>query len=167
MISNPPNKQTGFSLIEVMVATVIISVGLVGLATTMTNSMRFDNQAFLGSQAIFLANNMAEKLHSNRHAAADGDYDDIDPLSAPTGCTNSKGCKPRDLAKYDVFEWKNQLAELLPEGKGRVCVDGDFQDGDDCDGDLENGDRRVYLVSVSWAGSDQQKAREIRIQVMP
>jgi len=162
-----PKKQAGFSLVEVMVATVIISIGLIGLASTMNNSMRFDNQAFLGSQAIMLANNMAERLHSNRLAAEAGDYDDIEPSKSPISCSKSHGCSPTDLAKFDIFEWQNQLSELLPEGTGRVCVDGDFQDGNDCDGDLENGDRRVYLVSVSWAGSDQAKPREIRIQVVP
>ena len=70
----PASTAAGFSLIEVLVALVVLSVGLLGLAALQQNAVRFNHDAYLRSQATVLAYDIADRIRGNRQAATDGPY---------------------------------------------------------------------------------------------
>lgn len=128
--------QRGFTLIEVLVAFVVLSVGLLGLAGMQTLSLRSNHSAFLRSQATMLVGDIVDRMRANRTAAVGGDYDIAYTDSvATTVCTS--GCTPTALAEQDLREWRSYV-ERLPGGGSDVVVD------------LANGRAQI---KVSWRDS--------------
>lgn len=107
--------QSGITLIEILVALLVLSIGLLGLANLQAVGLRANHNAYLRSQATILAYDIADRMRANRSSAVAGEYDIA--LNAAPGGT---GVPATDLA-----QWKARLAELLPSGDGAVAVDAD------------------------------------------
>jgi type IV pilus assembly protein PilV len=115
-------RNTGFTLLEIMVALVIFSVGLLGLAGLQASGMRSNKTADLRSMAIIEAHDMAERIRINDAGVRTGDYDSIStgiPTMPGTDCYTSN-CNNSDISAWDIFEWQSQLADALPSGRGTV-----------------------------------------------
>lgn len=105
------SKQGGVSLIEVLIAVLIFSIGLLGLAGLMVVSTRSNHVAYLRTQATFLANNMAERMSANPSALWTGKYNSTAyPVSAQTvGCDVAAPCNAVQVATHDQQVWSRQL----------------------------------------------------------
>ncbi len=139
MISHPAphhnRRNKGFTLLEVMVALVIFSIGLLGLAGLEAQGMRYNHSAYLKTQATFQAYDILDRMRANREAAANGNYQ---PTFASEGIdrdcdTTTVICSTAYMAQHDIYEWKNSLKNVLPGGKGKVVKTGD-----------------VHVVTVTW-----------------
>ena len=117
----------GFTLLEVLVAVVVLSVGLLGLASLQVNGLRFNHSAYLRTQATLLAYELADRMRANRPGLTANNYDNPAPAPAvnPACRTFSAagGCNPSQIALNDIAEWQLALARLLPNGQGVVCRD--------------------------------------------
>ncbi len=114
-------KEDGFTLLEVLVAIVVFSFGLLGIAGMMTISVKNNHNGYLRSQANFLAENMMDRMRANPEALWEGgNYDG----TATTGTTNCNSpCNYSTLAQYDMEQWARSLALALPNGTGSIsCV---------------------------------------------
>jgi len=117
-------QQNGYTLIEILIAVVILSIGLLGMAGIQLKGMRGTQNAFLRTEAANLANSMAERMHANPYAAQNSDatldnqYMSID--SSLVDCTSppatlkvcerdysgaADNCTVSDMATYDAFTW--------------------------------------------------------------
>lgn len=117
-------RLAGFSLLEVLIALVILSVGLLGIAAMISTTLKSNDSAYMRTQATALAYNIMDRMRANLPAATGGSYDITMPASAATGsdpttCT-SGSCSSATLAAYDLGQWEYDLATLLPQGRGAV-----------------------------------------------
>ncbi|MGB5298560.1 MAG: type IV pilus modification protein PilV, partial [Thiogranum sp.] len=64
-------RPAGFTLIEVMVAVLVMSIGLLGLASLQATSLRFNNDSSAQTQATYLANDMVDRMRTTVSRAAD------------------------------------------------------------------------------------------------
>lgn len=142
LLSTPgSDRRRGFSLIEVMIALLVTSVGLLGLAALQVSAMKYNHNAYLRSQATYLAKDMAERMRANRTAALGGEYDLAFGAAAPGSGS---------LANDDVSAWVGNVGNALPGGQGAVAVNG-----------------RVANVSLRWedargeVGSENTPAGEL------
>ncbi len=117
------SRQRGISLIEVMVAILIFSIGLIGLAGLMVVSTRSNHAAYLRTQVTFLANNMADRMRANPVGVWDSSYNSTAyPIAGTTDC-QTVACAPADVAKRDQQTWSTLLTTLLPSAQaGITCV---------------------------------------------
>ncbi|MEX0731358.1 MAG: type IV pilus modification protein PilV [Aquisalimonadaceae bacterium] len=101
------DAQQGFSLLEVLVAILILSIGLLGLAGLQAASLRANQNAYFTSQSNLLAYDIVDRMRANRQAAQNGGYNIAigDPL--PTG---------DDQAAADLKAWHGLILNLLPQG---------------------------------------------------
>jgi type IV pilus assembly protein PilV len=107
--------QGGFTLVEVLIAVLVLSIGLIGLASLQGVALQFNNSAFLRSQATNMAYDMADRVRANRRAALNlGAYN-----LAVADATPAVGT----LAETDLNEWRTALQNNLPGGTGGVEVD--------------------------------------------
>ncbi|MGD8570503.1 MAG: type IV pilus modification protein PilV [Gammaproteobacteria bacterium] len=137
------NRQTGFTLIEVLIAVLVISIGLLGMAGLQTSGIQQSHNSYLKTQASMLAYDMADRMRSNLLGVNSGDYDSVDsvndPVTATPGCISSgTACSASETATNDIYEWTNKNAEgsiasLLPSGYGMVSKNGD-----------------VFTITVLW-----------------
>lgn len=125
-------RTAGFTLIEVLIAIVILSVGLLGIAKLMLFSSRSNDSAYLRSQATELAYEILDNMRANRQEAINaGTYVTAKGTlaTAPAvSCIGAAQCTPTQLALFDVYQWKLRLdtgsvpAGALPNGRGSVST---------------------------------------------
>jgi type IV pilus assembly protein PilV len=161
-LSHVPGRARlgGFSLIEVLVSILVLSFGMLGVASLLAKSMSGSHTASLRTQAIVLADDLADRMRANRVtavAAVANNYQGIAAAenrcravhyghvhAAPVACT------PQQLAADDKFDWLAQVAAVLPTGTGVVCIDSTPEDGTAgapaCDG-VGN----AYAIKEFWS----------------
>ena len=104
--------DSGFSLIEVLVALLILSVGLLGLAGLQSRGLRESNSALLRSQAVQYAEDILDRMRANRANALEYNITLSDAVTGYDG-----------IVETDLVEWRLGLATSLPGGNGEVNVD--------------------------------------------
>jgi type IV pilus assembly protein PilV len=118
---SPERGSAGFTLIEVLIAVVVLSIGLLGLAGLQTTGLRNNQDAYARTQATTLANDMADRIRSNIAGFTAGNYDNTATLTA--NCETNTGCNPQQMAQNDTARW-NQALAALPSGQGGVATNG-------------------------------------------
>lgn len=137
MIRHRFQATAGFSLVEVLVALVVLSIGLLGLAGLQTRGVRDNHSAYLRTQATLNAKDLVDRMRANRSAALVGDYDIDFGVNVAAGAT---------VAAQDLSQWQAALAQLPGPGQGKVAVD--------------KTNRRVR-VDISWDDSRGAEARAV------
>jgi type IV pilus assembly protein PilV len=125
----------GFTLIEALVALIVLSVGLLGLAAMQFGGLRFNTDSYHRSQATLLAYDMADRMRANRDGVENGDYNAITTTQPADPNCITVGCDAAEMAQYDAFSWLTRLADALPSGRGTV---------NDSEGD------GVFTITVMW-----------------
>jgi type IV pilus assembly protein PilV len=120
-------SSTGFSLLEVLISLVVLSVGLLGIAALISTALKSNGSAYMRTQATTLAYNIIDRMRANLPAANNFSYNVTMPASAttatssPTTCTVGS-CSSAQLATYDLTQWEYDLAQQLPQGRGSITT---------------------------------------------
>lgn len=125
LITGRQRRCGGFTLLEVLVALIVLSIGLLGLSGLQTTGLRNNYSAFLRSQATLVTSDILDRMRANREAAKDGDYD-IAYAGTPASITCTGTCSKTQVAQLDVELWRAYV-ERLPSGEGQVSVTGGGQ----------------------------------------
>lgn len=146
--SCPRHSAAGFTLIEILVAMLVLAIGLLGVAAMQMRGLQFSHDAYLRSQISVLAYDMADRMRLNSAAAADyatpGAW--TVPTSAPTGCSMTTVSAANDLSC-----WQLQVFDALPPGSTADVV-------------AETGGE--YTIALAW--SDREgNARSIEYTFQP
>ena len=121
---NYPFKNSGSSMIEVMVALLVMAVGLLGILAMQTKAMQFNQNAYLYSQAALLANDIIEPM---RGSSNPDDYlmDFDDAAGAAPACTGTAAnCSSSDMADWYKANWRASVESSLPGGESAIEVVG-------------------------------------------
>lgn len=130
---HPSLRQRGISLIEVLVAVLIFSIGLIGMAGLMVMAARSNHAAYLRTQVTFLADSMADRMRANPIGVWSGWYNGANfPTDAKASCDvlvivaagGQAGCSPEQLAAHDKYAWSQMLKNLLPGASARIACTG-------------------------------------------
>lgn len=114
--------QEGSSLVEVMVALFVLAIGLLGVLAMQSKSMQYNQSASIYSQAVYFANDVAERIRSNPEAI--DLYQSLDVTEAPDGnmpdCSVDTGCNASQLFNRDAFILAQNVTNALPAGRIEV-----------------------------------------------
>lgn len=121
-------RCSGFSLIEVLIAMLVLAVGVLGAAASQAISMRMRHDSDLMASAVRLAATLAERMRANPAAASAYLFEfDAGSGAAPAppaaSCYAGSVCTPAQLAAFDIHDVKQSLATSFPGGRIRVCRD--------------------------------------------
>lgn len=106
--------MSGSSLLEVLIALILLSMGLLGMMALQTTSLKTSQTAMSRTLATELAHEISDLMRANRTLAEAGSYDIALNAAAPTGTS---------VDAVDLQNWKARLT-LLPAGQGSIAQDG-------------------------------------------
>lgn len=110
--------QTGFNFIEILVVSVILSVGLLGFFKMYALTYKVTAHTAMTTTANRLAYNLAEHIQS--HSSASTHY--VNNLGhEQKQCFSLSGCSTKDMISHFIWQWQKDLALQLPMGQGTVC----------------------------------------------
>ena len=133
-------RQKGFSLVEVLIALIVMSVGMLGIASLYVQSMQAGRTSLFRHNAITLAGDVADRIRANPLAGAV--Y--ATPGGTDNGCVaGGVTCSAPQMAENDIFLWEAQADDTLPNGDVIVAVDNTVVPP-------------IYTISVTWDEPGQQ-----------
>ncbi len=112
-------RQTGFTLVEVLVALIVLSVGLLGVAGLQLFGLRGNLSASSRTQATYFADDIIDRMRANYAVARGPDAAHLQYQLA-MGATSAAVADP--IAQADLTAWIAEL-QALPSGKGSIAVD--------------------------------------------
>ena len=127
-------KVQGFTLVEVMIALFVLSVGLLGSTAMIHNGRAIAKNTNYDSMASQMASSVAEMMRSNITGVAEGSYNALNSHVANPGCIVT-GCTADNMAKYDSYIWGWMLDQYLPGATGTIRGTG-----------LDS----VFTITISW-----------------
>ena len=98
------NQQNGFTLVEILISVVVLSIGLLGLAALQINMIRYNHSAQLRSIAISQANSMIDRMRANYSGVKAGYYNNISGIPSAPSCST---CTSSETATKDANKWNN------------------------------------------------------------
>ena len=147
------HRQVGVALLEVMIAVLVVSFGLLGVAALQVAGLKSNQTSQLRSTVVAQANDMADRMRANMMAVRTGKYDAVTnsvPTKPPCASpfTTAGGCNPTDMATYDAFAWQAANRSLLPGGGGTVTKGRIKNPGNCADDSVDpSGD---FSIKVLW-----------------
>ncbi|MFW2438864.1 MAG: type IV pilus modification protein PilV [Arenicellales bacterium] len=172
-------KIHGFTLLEVLIAVLVLGVGLLGLAQLQTTGLQNTHSANQRTVATQLAYEMTDRIRANKAGYLSGSYNKP-TIGTVADCT-ATDCNTSAMAIYDIDQWNTALADNLVGGHGIVCLDNTPNDGtgdaddngtltsteDACDNTTSaTMGANIYVVKVWWQ-DDRDAASPIKRFVVP
>lgn len=162
------NKQTGFNvqrnkgftLIEVLIALIVLSIGLLGAAGLQAKSQQYSRSAYFNTQSTVLAHDLLERMRANPQGLIVEKVYNNPTATKHDSCFTLSGCSVTDMAQNDMYEWRQDALRKLPSGTGVVCIDSTPDDGEPSDVACDNTGTQ-YVVKVWWKNKDAQMARVV------
>ncbi len=128
------NKQLGVGLIEVLATLLILSIGMLGIASLQATGIQAGQGASLRTSALIVVEDIVSRMKANKigvyniPAAVSSYNTTVADAGANNGCSDAIGgtvavlCNPANMARHDVFLWKTSLNNLLPTGTGQITT---------------------------------------------
>ncbi|MCL6416186.1 type IV pilus modification protein PilV [Aestuariirhabdus sp. Z084] len=157
-------SQRGVGLLEVLIALVVISIGLLGMAGLQARAVKAERDSFNQTMAMVYADYIMERVRANAEDPMTStfpyeDGDAVIPNNPNTNCDLlASNCTVAQRATQDIYEWQQQVALNLPNANAVICRDTDPFDGTasvsaagvttldaQCDGVGPN-----YAVKIFW-----------------
>lgn len=112
--SSRPASQRGFTLLETLIALVVLSIGLLGIAKLVTGAVHANDSGYMRGQATQLAHEILDEMRANRPGAQ---------FYGGTGAfidCSAGNCSNQQLAGLDTYNWLAAVKAALPDGKGFI-----------------------------------------------
>jgi type IV pilus assembly protein PilV len=147
---NISKRVQGFTLIEVLIALIIMSVGMLGIAGLYVHSMQAGRTSLFRHHAVTLAGDIADRIRANPRAAAlyAGGPADNNCVDGGVDCT------PGEMAANDIFLWQQQAADTLPTGQVFIVFN-------------NAPTPPTYQITVQWTEPGEVNTYIIEIPVFP
>ncbi|MEJ8809970.1 type IV pilus modification protein PilV [Variovorax ureilyticus] len=152
-------RAAGFSLLEVLVSIVVLSLGLLGVVGMLMTSVKSMGESGAFTSAVNLVRELSEAVRINknvstRHERAVNPYllgelkrrDALPGELTGVSCVGlGASCDAKTLAAWDIRQWVGRVRSTLPEARIAVC----FDDGDGIDWVCTD-TGRTLVVKLGW-----------------
>lgn len=148
----------GFTMVEVLVAVLLLAVGVVGALAMQAHAMRTRQESALLSEAVQAAASLAERIRAN--AAQSSSYLGFqfdaapgaqapEPPDAPDACAGTP-CDAAALAQRELGEFRQRLQSTLPSARAAICRDAFAAPGGRFQWQCSGGADAPIVVKIGW-----------------
>src|SRR5437016_2764143 len=145
-----PNRAAcGFSMVEMLVALVVLAVGMLGVASLFATALHSGSSAIARMQAVNLASDIADRIRANRRAG-----NAYAGAAANNNCAGAGAvsCSPALMAANDIYLWQRQLTQAL----GGAAPTGSIA--------FAAGTPATYTITVNWTEKSGTQQYQLQIQ---
>jgi type IV pilus assembly protein PilV len=122
-VSSGCGGHGGFTLVEALVAVVVLAVGMLGTAGMLVHSLRSSRLALQRTQAVTLAADIGDRIRADRAAAGSFALAAGTTLGAPPkSCVAVDECNPAEVAAVDLHDWQRSVLRALPGAQTAIAV---------------------------------------------
>jgi len=145
----------GFTMVEVLVAVLLLAVGLVGALAMQAHAMRTRHESALQTEALQAAATLADHIRAN--AAQSSAYlgfefdaaDGAEALESSVACTGTP-CDPAAIAQQELSEFRRHLAAVLPLARAVICRDASNAPGDQLQWPCSDAADAPVVIKIGW-----------------
>ncbi len=151
------HKNKGFTLIEILVALLILTIGLLGIGGLQTKAQQYGRYSYLSTQATVFGHDILERARANPKGLLSGFYNKPNNQQHAS-CYSLTGCSVQEMAENDMYEWHTKITSTLPGGGSVICLDSTPNDGTPAETACD-GLGLIYAAKVWWKlpdGTDQR-----------
>ncbi|MBL0148694.1 MAG: type IV pilus modification protein PilV [Ideonella sp.] len=160
----PRQRQTGVTLMEALIAVVLLSMCALAYASLQLRGLSSNASAMWRSKAVMLAYEMSDRLRTNAAGLALGSYNNlVGTPAAVNDCGSASACAPARMAQFDHFQWNVAVGRDLPSGLGSVCLDSTPDDGTLADAACD-GLGTTFAVKVFWQERDVESRLVVAVR---
>jgi len=143
MFKQTHKLSAGFTMLEMLIALLVLSIGLLGVATLQSRGQQFNQIGYLRTQATFLAYDIMDRIRINSDQnTINGNGDNgtyaLNPTTLTQDCDQSD-CTPQDLVIYDLIKWHELVQNTLPGGNADINW-----------GDVDSNGVNEYAITIEW-----------------
>jgi len=144
-------RQHGISLIESLVAIVVMALGILGILGVQMRTLTDTSTTVRRAQAIRLIEDLSERLRVSPNALLsikdyESGYDEKGSAMTASDCANT-ACTPAEQAKYDLKQWKTTVEQTLPGGLASIFL---------APGETVDTNRRQLGVIIAWRENERE-----------
>lgn len=143
------SQCAGFSLLEVLIASTVFSLGMAGFAALLLTSIINSTQARREGIAAIAAASLSEQIRLNPGAL---DRYLNPPENISRICSGDEVCTPGEQADYDFRLWQLELADSIRNARGLVCRDETPEDG--VEGNNHCDSTGPLVIKIFWRSQD-------------
>ena len=118
-----PSRMCGDSLIEVLVAILVLSFGLLALISLLANSLKLSSTSNYRTVAAAQATAMADAVRANPSMLTSFGGAAGPSATFTSACMTTAGCTTAQFVGMEAALWQERLAAMLPSGTGVICQD--------------------------------------------
>jgi len=147
----------GFTLVESLIALLLLSVGLLGAWGLQLSSLRSHNDSLQEAVAMELLRDMAERIRANSSAGAR--YAEVGSALPTVECSGAAPCSPAELAAFDLAWFAQRAAVLFPREDTAIRVEFAPATGP--------ADTDDFAISLQWRGARERHSAALRVPAPP
>lgn len=151
-LSHSRPHQRGATLIEALVAILVLSLGMLGMAGLQLNALSFQKSSWAQHRVSELTIDIVERMQTNPVASQSGTYNYTQTYAVSAaatltnngcrGSTSTVACTPQQIANDDLGGWLDKAQKALPGGA--ASISGNTTEG--------------FIVTAMYADKDFRKA---------
>lgn len=155
-----PVRQGGFSMIELLVAVLVMGIGVLGVSALQMVSLQNNRGALQRAEAVNLAYDMMDRIRANPAGAPPTSaYDGLDIGEKPPSATNcnASSCTQAQMVLFDQTVWKCQLGDFHNSPVCKSLRNAGVLASDDVQPGLASGDGSIDVdgngmvtITVQW-----------------
>jgi type IV pilus assembly protein PilV len=166
MATDSTRYQKGFSLVEVLVALLVLSIGLLGLAALQTTSLKYNTDSYFRTQATYFVYDIVDRMRTNSTSVVDGGTYDVPDAPSATSiistyqscksstctCDATAVCDTTQLATHDLGKWYERMSQVLPGASNNLAT-------------IVIDSTKKVTVTINWMERDMSKNQKWEVQL--
>lgn len=154
------SASAGFSLLEVLVAATVFSLGMAGFAALLQTSIIDSTQARREGIAAIAAASLSEQIRLNPGAL--NRYLNP-PENISRMCIGDQACTAQEQADYDFRLWRLELADSIRNARGLLCHDETPEDG--VEGNSHCDSTGPLVIKIFWRGQGESNYHRFTLEI--